>query len=290
MTATSSEIPGRNTTGIMPRTDSNPISAKNDMPRSRKMPSRTALTGADAELDQIYRVLLHKVSDYEKGPMLRLFVWLPMCLQLLKVALVRGALITQILGFIFFISWLVVELLLDIAEWLPLQKSDRYDAVLLSKDFRYPIGAKVLRSEGIASSTLSTGFSRAGLVSSTMIAVLNFGLVGRMFASVLLPAQSTWIGSILLCCPLLFLMACVISPLFLMVPSSMALLFWWATGLRQRLGPLPFEKSILDEQCLLPASLSLASAMMCATMYAGIYLVCFDCAATCTPPHFEWLG
>ncbi|KAL8819877.1 MAG: hypothetical protein Q9223_001796, partial [Gallowayella weberi] len=79
---------------------------------------------------QIFYHHLDIVDTFEHGPNLRLFVWIPMLFQVAKLLVVRGAWWSRMLGFIYFISWLVIEMLSIICaqhDFTPLEREAAFE-------------------------------------------------------------------------------------------------------------------------------------------------------------------
>ena len=87
-----------------------------------------------AEGETLLLPLFDEVSHFESGPSFRIFVWGPMLLQLLKLTIVRGSPLARFLGFVFFTSWLIVDVLLIIASWEPLSSLESSQATFIVDD------------------------------------------------------------------------------------------------------------------------------------------------------------
>ena len=83
-------------------------------------------------LDAHYRRSLDIIQEYEKGPTYRTLLWLPIIQQFCKSCLVKGAPMTQILGYTFMASFFLVELLL-LAARSPLEEPEAEKALELMR-------------------------------------------------------------------------------------------------------------------------------------------------------------
>ena len=90
-----------------------------------------------ALLDRLISIQLETVRSYEHGLSYRFFIWVPMVLQAIKIGTVsgRGAILTQTYAWVYFWSWLSIELFLLGIPRKPLNRSENQQAVHLCRDW-----------------------------------------------------------------------------------------------------------------------------------------------------------
>ena len=101
-----------------------------EAPRARRNITVSLTNQDDISIPQLFE----EVSHFERGPSFRVFVWGPMLLQLLKLLVVRGSLLPRSLGFVFFISWLINDVLLIVVSLDPLSSMERSQAAFIVDD------------------------------------------------------------------------------------------------------------------------------------------------------------
>ncbi len=88
-------------------------------------------TPIDKEDDDSIDRLFGDVERFESETSLRVFVWGTMLLQLIKLLVVHGSLLTRITGIVFFLSWVVNDVLLISASSCSLSSMEASQASLI---------------------------------------------------------------------------------------------------------------------------------------------------------------
>ncbi|EED14344.1 hypothetical protein TSTA_105550 [Talaromyces stipitatus ATCC 10500] len=263
--------------------------------------------------DRIFQEHLNIVGDFEKGPSFRVFVWFPMILQVIKLAVVGGpgAILTQVTGWSYFGAWLSIEILMVTISQRPLTAPERAQATSLSRRWR-------------------KSYETPDLVSYWLDRVYLWGLERLMIFDILPPATfrvTRYSGLCVAMCNFflawtlssassggenhepgtyLSLFECAVRALKIMalllatVTPGLPLLaqrvlhFVWK-NLRSVLwfdiGSLWFEDSLGDLEPLWPGYIAVCSYVLTFLFHSGIWWTePFECWATMKPGYYDWLG
>lgn len=264
--------------------------------------------------DKIFQEHLNLVRDFERGPSFRVFIWLPMILQVMKLAIVdgSGAIFTQIIGWIYFGAWLSIEILMITISQRPLTARERLQATSLSRRWRKSFETPDLLSywldrvhsigffgRWMNSEILPPSTFRITRYSALSVAMLNWGMLWT-FTSASSKGENHEPGTYLslfectvrsakmfgLC---LATMTCGL-PLLL---QQLLHLAWkiLRSVLWFDIGSLWFEDSVGDLEPLWPGHIAVCSYVLTFLYYSGIWWTePFDCWTTTKPSYYDWLG
>lgn len=96
-----------------------------------KIRRSSTLSGSNTQDDNSMSRFFEEVDRFESGPSFRIFVWTPMLLQFVKLLVVRGSWLPRSLGFIFFLSWLINDILLIAASSDTLTSTEKLHATFI---------------------------------------------------------------------------------------------------------------------------------------------------------------
>lgn len=262
--------------------------------------------------DRIFQEHLNLVNEFERGPSFRIFIWIPMVLQAIKLVIVGGpgAVLTQVAGWVYFIAWLTIEILMVTIAERPLTVQERSRAISLSRQWRKNFETPDVMSDGLLKVSLEIippATFKTSLVSGFIIGGCDF--FWTIFLCSLSPGSKAENASTI---PLDFLETAVSNL------KSMAL---WATAaffyflvvypgpalLAQRLlhwvwrpltsyswldlGPLWFEDTLGDLEPLWPGYLASYNYFIIFLFHTGIWWIKpFECWKTTKPTYYDWLG
>ncbi|KAI4143204.1 MAG: hypothetical protein L6R39_004664 [Caloplaca ligustica] len=88
--------------------------------------------------ERIFSYHLHIVDDFQYGPTTRVFIWIPMLLQAAKLLVVRGAWFARLVGFVYLLSWLTIEVLSILCAGHSLTAEEQKKAFELAQSLHAP--------------------------------------------------------------------------------------------------------------------------------------------------------
>ena len=232
----------------------------------------------------MFKQHLRIVDEFEHGPTIRVFVWVPMLLQVAKLLVVSGAWFAKTIGFIYFFSWLLIEILSIYAAQRPITEGEIRKAMDLGEEYQAPnwqvkgeffppimktiadtVGSGILFAHGIMN------FFSLGKI-------LNFRGFGALFMS--------FIAFIPFITPV---------PMILLAISVSTM--WRLMGGEERFGKFWYSAVIPNWgeahwPAVYPAFLALCSVLLQIFMFAGVGGAAgsFPCWKTRKPDWYDWLG
>lgn len=263
--------------------------------------------------DKIFQEHLNLVRDFEKGPSFRVFIWFPMILQVMKLAIVGGpgAILTQIIGWSYFGAWLSIETLMITISQRPLTAPERFQAISLSRRWRKSFETPDLLSYWL-DRVDSWGFGRLMIsdilppdtfrltrYSGLCVAMLNWGLVWTLTSASsrgenhepgtylslfecavrALKMMALFLATVTCGLPLL------VQQLLHLVWKNLTSVLWFD------IGSLWFEDSLGDLEPLWPGHIAVCSYILTFLYYSGIWWTePFECRTTTKPGYYDWLG
>lgn len=234
---------------------------------------------------EIFQQHLRIVDTFEHGPSIRVFIWIPMLFQLAKLFVVSGAWFAKTIGFIYFFSWLLIEILSIFTAERPISGEEAIQATNLAVNI---YEAPNWRAKGEKNYPIVS--TQAGIWGNVLLFIhgaLNFFSLGRVlgyhgFTELLL--------SFIIFIPF-------ISPFPLILISAIIGWLWRLVGLEKRFGKLWYSAVIpnvkdADYFAVYPAFLALFSLVLEVLMFAGVGAAkgSFPCWATRKPGWYDWLG
>lgn len=103
-----------------------------------------------AGYDKLMKKHLEEVAKFEHRPSYRVFIWIPMVLQLVKLLVVcgSGSLLTKLCGWVYFIFWAAIEIVITTISQKPMTETELTRAVALCQEW-----TKILRCMDALAST-----------------------------------------------------------------------------------------------------------------------------------------
>ena len=253
----------------------NAVPLEEDNPASAKHRSRCRAA---------FAIQLHMLDQSERGTLYRIIIWTLMLLQVLKIAVVSGAHFSRMIGLIFFLSWLSVEVLSIIISRHPITPTEEQEAIKLGDSYHAPNWGENEAEYPLLQNS-ATKIARALVF---LYAALIFFALGTVVgASNLLALEVSFmiLGSTMLPWPLIWL-------------GTTVLFIWSWSGARDRVGPLWYERSMrvpgkwADVWGLYPAYLAMYGSVLAVMLYAGVGNArgWFPCWQTSMPSWYGWLG
>lgn len=231
-----------------------------------------------------FAIQLHKLDQSERGPLYRIIIWIPMLLQFLKIAVVSGAHFSRMIGLVFLLSWLTVEVLSIVISWHAITPAEEREATELGESYHAPNwgeneGEYPLMQNSAPKIARALVFLYAALIFfafGTVVGASNYLALELSFmilSSTMLPWPLIWLG-------------------------TTVLFIWSWSGARDRVGPLWYEKSMrvpgkwADVSSLYPAYLAIYGLVLAVLLYAGVGNAkdWFPCWQTSKPSWYDWLG
>jgi hypothetical protein len=263
--------------------------------------------------DRIFQEHLNLVSDFERGPSFRIFIWVPMVLQAIKLVSVAGpgAILTQIAGWVYLISWLSIEILMVTIAERPLTVLERSHATSLSKQWRKHFETPDMLSErrwGVDSETIPPATFTMSLIFGFLVGAcdcywtiflcsLSPGSKAESASRTPLNFLATAVSNleyIVLLVATTFFCLSVMHPGLIQLAQLLLDLVWrrLTSYLWFDLGPLWFKKPSPDDlELLWPAYLALYNYFIIFLYHTGIWWIKpFECWETTKPAYYDWLG
>uniref|UniRef100_A0A093W2Z6 Uncharacterized protein n=1 Tax=Talaromyces marneffei PM1 TaxID=1077442 RepID=A0A093W2Z6_TALMA len=264
-----------------------------------------------ATCDLIFQEHLNIVGDFERGPSFRIFIWIPMVLQAIKLGIVGGpgAILTQVAGWVYFMAWLSIEILMIAIAERPLTVPERERATSLSRRWRKNFETPDLKNDlselylqvippatfnisivfglivagcdffwTIFLCSLSPG-SKAGNTPSTPLSFLETAVSN-------LESIAIWVSAGIFCFVVMY-------PGPALLSQRLLHLIWrtLTSYLGLDLGPLWFEDSLGDLEPLWPGYLASYNYFIIILFHTGIWWAKpFECWETVKPAYYDWLG
>ena len=231
-----------------------------------------------------FSVQLHMLDQSERGRLYRVIIWVLMLLQVLKIGVVSGALFSQIVGLVFFFSWLTVEVLSIVISWHTITPSEEQKAIELGESFHAPNWGENEGEYPLMQNT-SPKFAQVLLFFYAAFLFFAFGTVVGASNYLALALSFMIVSSTLLPWPMIWI-------------GTTVLFIWSWSGARDRFGPLWYEKSMrvpgqwADVMGLYPAYLAIYGLVLAVLLYAGVGNAkdWFPCWQTSKPSWYNWLG
>ena len=90
-----------------------------------------------AARNKIIKKVLKEITKFEHGQSYRIFIWIPMVLQIIKLLVVSGSgsLLTQLSGWVYLISWATIEVLMITIAQQPLKTAENIRAISLCQQW-----------------------------------------------------------------------------------------------------------------------------------------------------------
>ena len=231
-----------------------------------------------------FAMQLHMLNQSERGTLYRIVIWTLMLLQVLKIAVVSGAHFSRMIGLIFFLSWLTVEVLSIVISQHAITETEEQEAIELGESYHAPNWGE---NEGEYPLMQNSAKKIARALVFLYAALIFFALGTVVGASNLLALELSFmlVISTMLPWPLIWL-------------GTTALFIWSWSGARDRIGPLWYEKSMrvpgkrADIWGLYPAYLAMYGVVLAVLLYAGVGNAkgWFPCWLTLKPDWYGWLG
>lgn len=235
---------------------------------------------------ELFKKHLRIVDTFEHGPSIRVFVWIPMLLQIAKLLVVRGgASFAKSIGFVYFVAWLVVEILSIIVAKRPITAEEIQRATDLAQEGYHAPNWKSTGNPEYP--IMKTSAAPVGNVLSIVHGVVNFFSLGRVLG---FHGFGALFWSFLVFIPFT-------SPFPLILVAALASWFWRRLGLERWMGKLWYSALIpnisdADYFGVYPAFLALFSLVLEVLMFAGVGAAkdSFPCWTTRKPTWYDWLG
>ena len=231
-----------------------------------------------------FAVQVHTLDQPERRPLYRIIIWTAMLLQIIKIGVVSGAHFSRILGLVFFISWLTVEILSIVVSWHTITLAEEQEAIELGEWYHAPNWGENEGEYPLMRNPAPT-FAKALLFLYAAFIFFAFGTVVGASNCLALMLSFMILSSTLIPWPLIWI-------------GTTVLFIWSWSGARDRLGPLWYEKSMrvpgqwADLLGLYPAYLAIYGLVLAILLYAGVGNAtdCFPCWQTSKPSWYDWLG
>ncbi|QKX53508.1 uncharacterized protein TRUGW13939_00587 [Talaromyces rugulosus] len=262
--------------------------------------------------DRIFQEHLNIVSDFERGPSFRIFIWIPMVLQATKLVIVGGpgAILTQVAGWVYFIAWLSIEILMITIAERPLTELERTRATTLSRQWRKHFETPDVMSDEFSKTSLEI------IPPATFKTAITFGLIiggcdffWTVFLCSLSPGSkagnastthlnfvetavsnlesiSLWVAAAVFCFLVMYPGPALFAQRLLHLMWRPLTSYLWFDP-----GPLWFEDSLGDLEPLWPGYLASYNYFVIFLFHTGIWWVKpFECWETRKPAYYDWLG
>ena len=246
----------------------------------------------------LFTQLLLSLRKSENGPSYRIFVWLPMTLQITKLICViiasqRMSWLVCSVAFVYFFAWLAVELAMLQVSRHRLSDEELKNAAELchiwKSGLREWIGEDSFKAAGADVNAFE-------IPSLFLVSAVNLGLTAKFIYDLGMPKfESFWLAVLVFWC--LFIAGVWIfylftRPLIMMIFLGIINKTWMVIGGEAKLGKLWSEILAEDGACLYTASAALYS--VCLFIFAltgvGPWKGAFHCWEMQTPPFYDWLG
>ena len=234
---------------------------------------------------EIFQQHLRIVDTFEHGPSIRVFVWIPMLLQLAKLFVVSGAWFAKSIGFIYFFSWLLIEVLSILTAKRSISGEEVVQATNLAMNI---YKAPNWRVEGEKAYPIES--TQAGIWGTVLLYIhgtFNFFSLGHVLG---FHGITALLFSFIIFIPF-------ITPFPLVLFGAITVWLWRLTRLENRFGKLWYSAIIpnsrdADYFAVYPAFLALCSLALEMLVFAGVGGAkgSFPCWATRKPGWYDWLG
>ena len=227
---------------------------------------------------------LRIVDEFEHGPTIRVFVWVPMLLQVAKLLVVSGAWFAKSIGFIYFFSWLLIEILSIYAAQRPITEGEIRKAMDLGEEYHAPNWQ--VKGEYFPP-IMKTAADRVGSGILFAHGIMNFFSLGKIL-------NFRGFGALLMSF-IAFIPFITPVPLILLAMSVSTM--WRLMGGEKRFGKFWYSAVIpnwgeADWSAVYPAFMALCSVLLEVFMFAGVGGAAgsFPCWKTRKPDWYDWLG
>jgi len=265
-----------------------------------------------AARDKIIKKALEEVAKFEHGPSYRIFIWIPMVLQIIKLLVVSGSgsLLTQLSGWVYFISWATIEVLMITIAQRPLKTAEHIRAISLCQQWTDRLELSGRAFEWKNNSPLPKTPRVLGWIFGGLSALYNSFLTLGLFL------HNISIGDSYLATPHGFFSSAGFLIKFLLLYAAMLLVFalagflvaypapmllaqgillavWKVLGRLTGLdfGPLWFERYSMEVRPLWPGYIAMYNFVILMLFHTGIWWwQPFECWETRKPGFYDWLG
>lgn len=238
--------------------------------------------------ERIFSYHLHIVDDFQYGPTTRVFIWIPMLLQAAKLLVVRGAWFARLVGFVYLLSWLTIEVLSILCAGHSLTAEEQKKAFELAQSLHAPNWIVAHQADDVARYPL---YENPASICAELLLIFHGAHNWMSLARIL----GSYDGAGIYFSFIVFVPLVVPIPLILL--GSLAVSLWRLTGLEARFGKLWYTgiiPSIKDRDwtAVYPAYLGLFSLVLEVLVFAGIRSAkeIFPCRETWKPTWYDWLG
>jgi hypothetical protein len=265
-----------------------------------------------AARDKIIEKALEEVAKFDHGPSYRIFIWIPMVLQIIKLLVVSGSgsLLTQLSGWIYFISWTTIEVLMITIAQRPLKAAEHIRAISLCRQWINLLDLFGGTFKWEDDRVLSKPARAVGWIFGGLSAIYNSGLtLGLFFHNVsfgesFLAAPHGFFGSAFFLIKMLLLWAgmllvfaltgyLIAYPAPMLLAQGILLTMWKVLGKVTNLdfGPLWFERYSMEVRPLWPGYIAMYNFVILMFFHTGIWWwQPFECWETRKPSFYDWLG
>ena len=249
----------------------------------------------------LFTQILLGLRRSENGPSYRIFVWLPMTLQIIKLICVITVsqqiswlvCLVYLVAFVYFFAWLVVELTMLQVSRHRLSDEELKNAAELchtwKSDLKEWIGEDSFKAVG-------ADVNAFAIPSLFLISAVNLGLTAKLFYDLGTPKfESFWLAVLVVWCLFIagvWILYLFTRPLIMIIFLGIIKKTWMATGGEAKLGKLWSEVPVEDDACLYTASAALYGACLFVFALAGVgpWKGAFHCWEVQIPPFYDWLG
>lgn len=246
----------------------------------------------------LFKRVFHYIEALDAGPSYRVFVWLPMLLQGFKLVAVlwfshRVSRMTYLIAITYFVSWIIVDLVMITVAQNELKEDDAEAAAHLAHVWREFLigwsGEDKLTSRGDI-----TPFTSPSL---WIVTVVNVVFAGKFAFDAGLPyIPNIWVAAVVFTCicvvTLLTFAACCMLPVPLLFLRFLSEFVWKCSWAKRCIGKPRVLREDLDWPSLFPASAAVCSAVLIFLAFdeVGPWKDSFPCWTMTTPSFYDWLG
>lgn len=257
------------------------------------------------EQDLIFEEHMRIVGSIDGGPQFRIFIFIPMFCQFLKLCVTTGSPWSRVIASIFLSSWLLEEIIMMYALQEPLSPLEQRQVISFSRKYRKHFQTKCPKNDKIFQWDDIENTPRVGFLAWLCAASLNvvmtgvFWFDGRDIKVTPLPPRGIYQILVFVCSLLWIPFYGIGLSFFISFPCiplcfySFFSVFWRMTGAERLFGTLYFETWIRDIYPWFQGHVAVYGAVLSALWYGGAFAGernQFQCWNTSKPSYYDWLG